>query len=81
MNAPPAQVTRPTPHTLDDEWTGLAGLLDLFSAEEPATGTPATVRPRPSLRASGARVVAWTRASSQRAASWGSGPQGAFRAW
>ena len=83
MNAPPAQATRP-PSLVDvEEHTGLTALLELFSAEEPAVGTSPEERaqPRPTLRASGARVVAWTRTSSQRAASWGAGPQGAFRAW
>ena len=82
MNAPHALAPPPPRLVEGDEQTGLTALLDLFSAEEPAVGTPASVPdPRPSLRASGARAVAWTRASSQRAASWGAGPQGAWRAW
>ncbi|WP_139220552.1 hypothetical protein [Trujillonella endophytica] len=83
MNAPPALAT-PPPRLVDaDEQTGLTALLELFSAEDPAPGTtPAVRRPvGPALRTTGARAVAWTRASSQRAASWGAGPQGAWRAW
>ncbi len=82
MNAPHALAPPPPRLVEHEEQTGLTVLLELFSAEEPAPRTPAAVRhPRPSLRASGARAVAWTRASSQRAASWGAGPQGAWRAW
>jgi hypothetical protein len=87
VNAPHALATRP-PQLVDaDEQTGLTALLELFSAEEPAVGTtpaaPALPRPsvRDSVRDSGARLLAWTRTSSQRAAAWGSGPQGAWRAW
>lgn len=83
MNAP--HVLAPRPPTLGDpdEQTGLTALLALFSAEEPAVGTApaAPARPRPSLRESGVRLLAWTRVSAQRAAAWGSGPQGAWRAW
>ena len=83
MNAPHALAPPPRPRLVEhDEQTGLTALLELFSAEESSPGTHRAVRhPRPSLRASGARAVAWTRASSQRAASWGAGPQGAWRAW
>ena len=83
MNAPTAQAPRhPSPVDADGS-TGLTALLELFSAEEPVTGTPPVTRPslRAALRASGARVLAWTRASSSRAASWGVGPEGARRAW
>lgn len=54
---------------------GLALLLDLFALEpvvEPASR--ATDRQRPGIRA---RVHDWVR----RAALWGAGPQGAWRAW
>ena len=83
MNASHALATRPRSLVDPDEQTGLAALLDLFSAEEPAVA-PHSVppsRPRPSVRDSGARLLAWTRTSSQRAAAWGSGPQGVWRAW
>ncbi len=83
MNAPPALAPAPPRLVEHDEQTGLTALLELFSAEEPATGTPLAARRqlRPSLRASGARALAWTRESSRRAAAWGAGPQGAWRAW
>ncbi|WP_409328568.1 hypothetical protein [Trujillonella humicola] len=86
MNAPHALATRPPSRSGTDEQTGLTALLDMFSAEEVPAGTPSPgQRPRPTLRASaprlGARLLAWTRASSQRAAAWGAGPQGAWRAW
>jgi hypothetical protein len=83
VNAPPA-LAPPPPRLVDDEeLMGLTALLELFSAEEPAAGTEPVRRGRrgPSLRARGARAWAWTRASSRRAASWGAGPQGAWRAW
>lgn len=84
MNAPHALAPRqPMPVDLDEQ-TGLTALLELFSAEEPAAATAPVAR-RPSLlvslRSSCLRLVAWTRASSRRAASWGAGPQGARRAW
>jgi len=82
VNAPTAQAPRhPSPVDADGS-TGLTALLELFSAEEPATGTPPATRlsPRPSLRASGARVLAWTRTSSSRAASWCARSEGAGRA-
>ncbi|MGY1772748.1 hypothetical protein [Blastococcus sp. SYSU D00813] len=83
MNAPHALATRPPSPSETDEQTGLTALLELFSAEEaPArTTVAAPPRPRPTLRESGARLLAWTRASSQRAAAWGAGPEGAWRAW
>ncbi|MGY1740823.1 MULTISPECIES: hypothetical protein [unclassified Blastococcus] len=89
MNAPHALAPRPRTLVEPDEDTGLIALLDLFSAEEPAPGTAAPARPRltirpsarPSLRASCARLLAWSRESSRRAAAWGSGPEGAWRAW
>ena len=86
MNAPHALATRPPSLVHGDEQTGLTALLELFSAEEPATGT-AVARPsawpplRVTLRAIFVRLVERTRASSRRAASWGAGPQGAWRAW
>lgn len=54
---------------------GLALLLDLFAldpAEEPARGPAGRHRATPR-----ARLRDWTR----RAALWGAGPQGAWRAW
>ncbi len=83
MNAPHALAPRPPSLVEPDEQTGLTALLELFSAEEPAVPTAAPVEagPRPSVRDSVVRLLAWTRASSQRAAAWGSGPQGAWRAW
>lgn len=83
MNAAHALATRPPSPSRTDEQTGLTALLELFSAEEVPAGTPAAApaRPRPTLRETGARLLAWVRASSQRAAAWGSGPQGAWRAW
>ena len=83
MNAHRALAPPPPRLVEADEQTGLTALLDLFSAEEPAPRAAPAVRrhTRSSLRATGARAVAWTRTSSQRAASWGAGPQGAWRAW
>jgi hypothetical protein len=59
----------------DSPADGLALLLDLFALEsgaEPAPG--AADRSRPGARA---RLQDWVR----RAALWGAGPQGAWRAW
>jgi hypothetical protein len=83
VNAPHALAPRPPALVDADEQTGLTALLELFSAEEPAAraAEPAAPRPRPTVRESVVRLLAWTRASSQRAAAWGSGPQGAWRAW
>jgi hypothetical protein len=54
---------------------GLALLLDLFALESGAQPAPrAADRPRPGARA---RLQDWVR----RAALWGAGPQGAWRAW
>jgi hypothetical protein len=95
VNAPHALATRPpTPVDLDEQ-TGLTALLELFSAEESPAGTPIPARSsaRPpswtslrgflpdSPRDAWVRLSDWTRVSSRRAAAWGSGPQGAWRAW
>ena len=87
MNAPHALAPHPPALVDPGEQMGLTALLELFSAEEPVVRTTAQApaRPRPpvrdSVRDSLVRLLAWTRASSQRAAAWGSGPQGAWRAW
>jgi hypothetical protein len=54
---------------------GLAGLLELFAREEPPAGLPWA------LRSPGARLRPWTQEWSRRAAAWGAGPKGAWRAW
>ncbi|MGY1691103.1 hypothetical protein [Geodermatophilus sp. SYSU D01105] len=81
MNAPPALATRPStppaPTGAEDELT-LTALLDLFSPEESAVA-PRSLRR--SLRTSVARLRPWTRDLVERAALWGAGPQGAWRAW
>ncbi|MDP9428434.1 MAG: hypothetical protein M3Q47_05930 [Actinomycetota bacterium] len=79
MSAPTTITTRPSTGTeqspADD---GLGLLLDLFALELPAEAPAPWRRPadgrRPVLRA---RVQEWLR----RAALWGAGPQGAWRAW
>ncbi len=70
MSAPTTTRTEQIP--ADD---GLALLLDLFALEPGVEPVPrATGRQRPGTRA---RVHDWVR----RAALWGAGPQGAWRAW
>jgi hypothetical protein len=57
----------------EGEEMSLAALLALFEPEEPTTAA----RPQ-------RRLVAWRSATQnwvQRAAEWGSGPGGAWRAW
>jgi hypothetical protein len=95
VNAPHALAPRPPRLAGLDEEAGLTALLDLFSAEEPPPGTRAAGRPRPTVRsagaglrgagarllAMGAGLLAWARSSSHRAAAWGSGPEGVWRAW
>ena len=55
---------------------GLTLLLDLFALEVPAEAP--SRRPAPGYRAGlRAQVQEWLR----RAANWGAGPQGAWRAW
>jgi hypothetical protein len=68
---PPSSV-EPVPADGDG---GLAGLLELFAREEPPTGFPWA------LRSPGARLRPWTQEWSRRAAAWGAGPKGAWRAW
>jgi hypothetical protein len=79
--APPALATRPPspagPPPADDELS-LTALMDLFGTEEPA-GAPTSLRRE--LRSSAARLRPWLRDLVQRAALWGAGPQGAWRAW
>jgi hypothetical protein len=80
VNAPPALATRPpSPRTttVDDELT-LAALLDLFAPDEAGAAHTSL---RGELRARAARLRPWTRDLVQRAALWGAGPQGAWRAW
>ena len=76
MSTPSTTITR-TPTAAEDlpADDGLALLLDLFALEpgaEPAAR--AADRQRPGTRA---RLQDWVR----RAALWGAGPQGAWRAW
>jgi hypothetical protein len=73
VNTPADVAHRPSsshPHPLQpaDE-LGLAALFEIFGTEELAL-PPA----RPSLRASGARLLLWWRDSSRRAARWGAVP-------
>ncbi|MGY1622602.1 hypothetical protein ACI789_10455 [Geodermatophilus sp. SYSU D00965] len=82
MNAaPPALATRPPspagPTPADHELT-LTALMDLFVPEDRAAA-PASLRRE--LRSSLARLRPWLRDLVQRAALWGAGPQGAWRAW
>jgi hypothetical protein len=81
VNAPPAPATRPPSPVgtirADDELT-LSALMDLFLPEEPAAA-PTSLRRE--LRSSAARLRPWLRDLVQRAALWGAGPQGAWRAW
>jgi hypothetical protein len=79
VSAPTTIPTRPstgTGHNPADDGLGL--LLDLFGlelpAEAPAPWRRPAVRQRAALRA---RMREWQR----RAALWGAGPQGAWRAW
>ncbi|MEU2347128.1 hypothetical protein [Modestobacter sp. NPDC049651] len=67
---PPAP---PTPRRAADD--GLAGLLELFSADQPV---PAAGAPLPAL---GGRLRSGAAQLSRRASEWGSGPEGARRAW
>jgi hypothetical protein len=81
VNAPPALATRPPSPAgtirADDELT-LSALMDLFLPEEPAAASASLRR---ELRSSAARLRPWLRDLVQRAALWGAGPQGAWRAW
>lgn len=70
--APPLhQPSASTPEVPDGE--ALALLLDLM-VDEPDAVLPVAGTPGPGMAA---RVQEWSR----RAASWGAGPQGAWRAW
>ena len=73
MIASPAPPPKST--TVVEEDLGLAELLDLFDTGD------ARRRRRDWLVAAGSRLAARTRRLVRRAAEWGSGPQGAFRAW
>ena len=81
MNAPTALVDRaptlPAAHPTHDD-LGLAALLDLFTPEESASVAPAA---RGALRSDAARLRAWVQTWVRRAADWGAGPGGAWRAW
>jgi hypothetical protein len=65
VNTSTALPPRPSPQLPEAELS-LAALLELFGTEEPAA--PPT---RPSVRSSGARLLAWWRDSARRAARWG----------
>lgn len=81
MNAPTALATRSSsrvPPVPADEGLGLAALLELLGPEEPAAAVAPT---RSSFRADGTRLRAWVQAWVHRAAEWGAGPGGAWRAW
>jgi len=72
VNTSAAVLPRPESHPqplLPEDELSLAALLDMFGTEEPAT-PPA----RPSLRASGARLLVWWRGAARRAARWGAVP-------
>ena len=81
MSAPAAPTTRPSPDVLDvpaDGELSLAELLDLLALERPGEA------PVPGRRPAGGYLTGlrglvreWVR----RAAGWGAGPQGAWRAW
>ena len=77
MNTLAVPVTRPSAldeALLPDDELSLADLLELFGPEEPAAGALAAAQVRVGLRA---RLQQWV----ARAAGWGSGPQGTWRAW
>lgn len=82
MTAPPA--LHPQPPAAADAVTtaggalGLTALLEMFTCEEPA---PAAAPVRRPLRSWATRLHAWTAQWVPRAAAWGSGPGGAWRAW
>jgi hypothetical protein len=84
VSAPAPLITRPTEHGLAvEEGLGLVELLDLLGlpADTAAADTPAVPAELSELAA---RVVALPevlRGWSRRAAGWGAGPEGAFRAW
>ncbi len=75
MSTPSTTIPRTPTGAEDSPGGGLALLLDLFALESGAEPAPrAADRPRPGARA---RLQDWVR----RAALWGAGPQGAWRAW
>ena len=65
----------PAPVQQDGE-EGLDVLLQLLACTEAAPPAP-----HPSLRSTAARVSAWVRGSSRRAAAWGAAPAQAGGAW
>src|SRR3954447_3119961 len=70
-------VTRPSASDeapFPDGELSLAELLDLFGTAEPVAADRPAARERVSVRA---RLREWVR----RAAGWGAGPQGTWRAW
>ena len=81
MSAPVLPVTRPSipdQYVSTSEGLGLSELLDLLALEHSAVA-PTPARPPAGSRLTGLRVrmQEWVR----RAAGWGAGPQGAWRAW
>jgi hypothetical protein len=64
------------PQVSTGEGLNLAGLLDLLAAERPAQASP-----RRSSRSPGAGLREGMHRWVRRAAAWGAGPQGAWRAW
>ena len=81
MNASPALMSRAPSRTAPppaEGGLGLVALLDLFAPEEGASAAPA---PRSALRSDAARLRAWVHVLVRRAAAWGAGPGGAWRAW
>ena len=75
MNAP-AVLAVPSWSTVgrrEDDEMSLAAMLELFEPEDPATLVPAAPVP--------VGLLATTQNWVQRAAEWGAGPGGAWRAW
>ena len=73
MTTPPALVDRPSSHLEPADPAAdlsLAALLEFFAAEQ-------SVSARRTLRSSAARLTAWVRTSSRRAAAWGAVPMAA----
>jgi hypothetical protein len=81
-----AAMHRPSTHEQQapaDDGLSLGALLGLLAVPGDATGVPSSsataVRQAVALR--GAELRVQMREWSERAAAWGSGPQGAWRAW
>jgi hypothetical protein len=83
VSAPAPPITRPTEHGhAPEEGLGLAELLDLLGVPADAAADVPTVPAE--LAELAARVGALPevlRGWSRRAAGWGAGPEGSFRAW